>query len=443
LLPLLIVTMPLIASPPMAARLFDVSGLKLPNVLAVLSFFAFMNNGLTWKVTDRLQKGALIAFGGYITLFTVNFLRSLPNVERFHGLLPESFQAGQMEYWQSYYVLPMLLAFSFFYILQRMCSRDGLQATISAISLGLFILSCTIIILMMSHPAVIMDTDPMRGAVNALVESSLGMHYNGVSTIYIITTPLLLYMALKRGSFWVLNLLLALGAVLLLKSRTGIFTCAAMGVLTLIVLGQTKTLFALAPLIAGVAIAVMGKVLIGLLSIGITQSGISTYALLSGREQAIWLPLIAEWTTDPYRFWMGAGLFGVLSSNFLFSARSIFGAGEAHNFYLEFFLDNGIVVFSLFMCVLVWWLTWSYKLGRQLRTELYWVFFLCVASFLISGFTGRRYFPEPENLLMFPILAAFINVARLRLRSLEHGQPPHTAPKASPAQAAPTAEAHA
>ncbi len=413
---LLVLVMPLMASPPLAARLLDIPGLKLPNLLAAITFLAMLNSKASWKITDRLQKGALIVFCAYLAILVVAFLRSLQNIPRFHALEPESFHASATDYWQSYLVVPVLFALSFVYVLQRMCSRTGLERTVTAISLAMFGTSCAVILVMLSHPSIVLEADPDRNAVNMLTENLLGMHYNGLGTVYIISAPLLLYMAFARGSLWALNLVLAIAAVLLLKSRTAIFTFAIMGATTLVVLGRVKALVALAPVVAAAAVAVLGGALINLLSLGITKSGISIFVLLSGREQAIWLPLLGEWTADPDRFWFGTGLFGVLTSDFLYSSRSIFAAGQAHNFYLEFFLDNGIVAFSLFVCALLVWLRWSWRLGRQLHSQLYWVFFLCVVSFLIAGFTGRRYFPEPENMLMFPIMATLINVARLRLR---------------------------
>jgi len=413
---LLIFVMPFVAAPPMAARIFDIPGLKLPNLVAALAFLIFLGTQRPPQRPDKLYRGALVAFSAYLAFFTFAFVRSLPNVARFHSLLPESFQAGLSEYWQSYYAVPVLFAFSFVYVLQRMCSREGLLLSISAICAAIFVLSCAIIAVMLSHPDAIMNTDPSRTAISKLTGAYLGLHYNGAGTMYVIAGPLLLYMSLTRGSFWTVNLVAALAAVLLLKSRTAIFTFAAMGAMTFIILGRTKILAAIAPLVLAGGLTVLGRVVVQLLSMGITKGGISTFALFSGREQAIWLPLLAEWLGDPNRLMWGAGLFGLMTSNFLYSVHSIFPTGEAHNFYLEFFLDNGIIMFAIFAVLLIGFLTWSWRLGRRLHTPLYWVLFLCVVSFLIAGFTGRRYFPESENFLMFPVLAMMINAARLKLR---------------------------
>lgn len=421
----LIIVMPILASPPMATRILDISGFKIPNLIAGFALLAFVNTKATWRIRDRLQRAALTVFSGYLMILTVAFIRSMPNISRFHAIAPDTYQANFSEYWQSFFALPVLFSLTFVYVLQHMCSPAGIKQTLSAISVAMFVLSCAVIAIMLSHPAAVLDMGPNRAAVNALTASYLGLQYNNVGTIYIIAAPLLLYLAVRGGPLWSLNFIMAIVAVLLLKSRTAILTFAAMSIVTLIVLGRTRTLFALGPVIAGGVLVVLGKVLIGILSIGISRSGISTYLLLSGREQAIWLPLIAEWTSDPGRFWFGAGLFGLMTSDFLYSARSIFAAGNAHSFYLEFFLDNGIVAFCLFVCALLWWLFWSWRLGRRVQSQLYWVLFLCVVSFLIAGFTGRRYFPECENMLLFPITATLINVVRLKLQRMATAAEPY------------------
>ncbi|HEY3779357.1 MAG TPA: hypothetical protein VGL35_14995 [Rhizomicrobium sp.] len=274
--------MPLLATPPLQFRILELPGFKAANLVAALALLAFLAGGSCLRKADAIHRRALTAFGIYLALLTLSFFRSLPNVSRFHAIYPETYQAGAAEYWQSYYVVPVLFTFSFTYVLLRMRNRRGLKQTISAISLSVFIMSCSVIAVMMSHPAAILDMDPLRHATNALTERLLGMHYNAVGTLYMVTAPLLVYMALRRGSVWALNLAVAVVAVLLLKSRTGIFVFAGISVLTLLALGRAKALVALAPLVVGGALAVLGKVLIGLVSMGFTKSGISTYALLSG-----------------------------------------------------------------------------------------------------------------------------------------------------------------
>jgi hypothetical protein len=176
-------------------------------------------------------------------------------------------------------------------------------------------------------------------------------------------------------------------------------------------------------LVAGALVA-LGPTLIKLMSIGFTQkSGVSLWFLLSGREQAVWLPVIVEWVSDPLRLLFGAGVHGILTSIVISTGASGFKAGQAHNLYLELFLDNGIIVFALILAAIGAWLRWACLLGRRINSGLYWSLYMCVVSFLISGLSGRLYYPVTETYLLFPILALQINVACLKLQRLSTPPP--------------------
>jgi hypothetical protein len=155
-----------------------------------------------------------------------------------------------------------------------------------------------------------------------------------------------------------------------------------------------------------------------LLATGISgPHGFSLYFLLSGRLEKIWTPLLAEWLSTPQLFWFGAGEYGMLTSKILASGLMLMVA-EAHNAFLEFFLDNGIVLFALFATTVVVLLFKGWRLGRRLHCGLYWSLFLCIVGFLASCFSGRRVFPQPENAMIFPMLAALVAAAQLKLAGM-------------------------
>ena len=140
-------------------------------------------------------------------------------------------------------------------------------------------------------------------------------------------------------------------------------------------------------------------------------------ALELGCGPGTWTPLLAEWLSTPQLFWFGAGEYGMLTSRILASGLMLMVA-EAHNAYLEFFLDDGIVLFVLFIAAILVLMFLGWRLGRRLHCGLYWSLLLCVVGFLASAFTGRRFFPQPENAMIYPVLAALVGVARLKLAGL-------------------------
>jgi hypothetical protein len=320
----------------------------------------------------------------------------------------------------------LLLSCPFLYVLRRMCSVEGLTQVLRAICMGAFVLSTVALGALVLNPNVLLDPDPERVAMINLMNDTLGIHYNTLSGMLAAVAPILLYMALKRGGFWTVNYFVALTAVLLVKSRTGLLTFGGISFVTMIVLGRARELAAATPIIALAVLALLGPMLFRLLSIGFTQkSGLSPDILLSGREQSIWVPLLFEWFTNSDRLFFGSGYTGIMTSDILYSGL-YFAAGEAHNVYLEFFLDNGIVLFGVFVAGIVAWIVWATRLARRLNNQLFWVLYLCTIAFFITGFTSRHYFPNADNGIMFPIVAAMINVARLKRTSGPQKRPQET-----------------
>jgi hypothetical protein len=204
----------------------------------------------------------------------------------------------------------------------------------------------------------------------------------------------------------------------MLESRTALLIFVGTSAATLVALGRARTLVAMAPPLALVAVIAAGPLLIQLFTMGFTEhSGLSLDAFLSGREGRIWLPLMVEWWSDPQRFWFGAGEHGILTS-FMLASGAMLEAGHSHNAFLDFFLDNGIVLEGVLVVSVISFIVWGWRAGRRLENPLYWTLYLCVISFLIAAMTGRRFRPEIENALLFPILALMLNLVRRQSKAV-------------------------
>ena len=415
---LLIVIVPFMSAPAIAGHIINIPGFRIPNLVAGAAFLAYLAGGLAWP-RDRLGRNALLAFLLYGAFFAIDFARSLPHLSIMHGRLPDAFPANPREYALSMFVGPLLFAASSVYVLTRLHRPEGISLVVRANGASLFVLSSAIIAMVAFNPDAFLSANRM--AMLDMTSSVFGMHYNALGTVFTFCAPLLLFLAIKRGGFWVATFCLALVAVLLLKSRTALLTFAGISALTLVVLGRARVLALATPAVLIGVLLTVGPVLEDLLSQGFTQkSGISLWGLLSGREQGVWMPLIFEWSSNSYRFFFGEGLYGIFTSNILYSG-AFFAAGQAHNLYIEFFLDNGVVLTALFLVGVAAWIVWGARLGRRIHSQLYWVLYLCTIAFLLTGITGRRFLPDAENLMMFPIIATLINVARLRLAEMRKG----------------------
>lgn len=412
----LIAALPIMPSPLMQAPLFDLGALRLANIVLALACFSFLRNVMeqaTPARLDKIQKYALWLFGIYLLLFLTAFLRSIPNLPRFTAVFPNLFSTEVLPYVNYQFISPLLYALGFLYVLVLVRSAKDLLEIFSWMAIGVVIQALIVVYCFIENPQILSGDD--RFGISGITDQVLGMHYNDVVATYIITGPLLLYFALKRGGGWMAAYVLSIVAVLLLESRTGIFVFAAMSFLTLLATGQANISMSWIVIAVGGCVAVFGNVLSKLLATGISgPHGFSLFFFLSGRLEKIWTPLLAEWLSNSQLFWIGAGEFGILTSRILASGLMLMVA-EAHNAFLEFFLDNGIVLFFAFLGAILFLLFKGFQLGRYLHCGLYWSLFLCVVGFLASCFSGRRFFPQPENAMIFPMLAALLGVARLKL----------------------------
>src|SRR6185369_10495761 len=96
-------------------------------------------------------------------------------------------------------------------------------------------LSIALIILVAINPSALLSgsrdemAELVSGSRDEMAELSgtyFGVNRNTIGTIYICTTPLLLYKVLTRSVFWIVPLGLSLVAILLLQSRSALVTVA-------------------------------------------------------------------------------------------------------------------------------------------------------------------------------------------------------------------------
>jgi hypothetical protein len=151
-----------------------------------------------------------------------------------------------------------------------------------------------------------------------------------------------------------------------------------------------------------------------LLSIGFAESSeTSADAVLTGRVDSIWIPLLNEWTSDIGLFVVGAGRSGMMTSQ-LWDTGVLIQATHAHNAIINFFLDCGVILSGVLIVLLLVGIATAWRVGRGLNSDLYWALFACVFGFGIGTMTDREILPTAENMHVFPIVAMMINVARLR-----------------------------
>jgi len=410
---LMIAIMPVQLMPLVTTQIAPIPGFKLSNIIVLIPFLILLNDNNIWRTNDKLERVTLRIFAIYVLLFFVAFWRSIPNIGTFVALFPRFFATTPLGYALYEFITPMLFASSFLYVIKKMRTAEQLLQVCFAIGIGIFCLSTIFLVAVFLNPQLI--STPNRAGMGQLCNDYLGMYYTDVGTMYLMSAPILLYLALKRGAFWTLNFILALIAVILVQARTAMAIFAFGSIATLIVMGRTRVLLRMAPIVLTGVFVMLGPILFRLLTLGITgKYGFTWHFLLSGRDDLVWLPLLVEWWSVSSRFWFGAGLHGMLISEYL-RMGAILPVAEAHNMFIELFLDYGILLTVAVIVAIVAWFIWAIRLGLKMHSGIYSVLVICVASFFISGLTGRHFLPNVENMLMFPILGILVNVARLKL----------------------------
>jgi hypothetical protein len=156
-----------------------------------------------------------------------------------------------------------------------------------------------------------------------------------------------------------------------------------------------------------------GSTIDALLSIGLgNSSNFSANALLTGRVDAVWAPLLDEWASDIGLFLFGAGRHGMMTSE-LWYTGAILQATHAHNAIINFFLDCGAILSSVLIIFLIVGIATAWRVGRSLNIDLYWALFACIFGLGVGMMTEREIFPTIDNMYVFPIIAMMINLVRL------------------------------
>jgi hypothetical protein len=397
------------------ANLFDIQGFKPFNLLSavVLAYLLFQSAPLS--ATDKIEQRSIRVFLLYFATFIIAFSRSIPNAPLFHSRFPDVFPASYLDYVMSFGVVSAFYMLPFLFVLKRCCSFSELERVTSVICLSILLLSAALIMAVLMNPSAALSGS--RASMNELCETYFGVHYNTIGTIYICTAPLLLYKVLTRNALWIVPVALSLFAILLLSSRSALLTVAVSYFLFLLHKRKFVILILGAAMAGITSFLWIGPTMEALLSIGFEDtSDVSADALLTGRVDYIWIPLLSEWTSDIGLLLFGAGRFGMITSE-SWDTGTLIHATHAHNAIIDFFLDCGAIASSILLIFIYIGVSTAWRVGRRLNHDLYWALFACIFGYGISMLTERQVFPTVDNMYVFLFIAMMINLARLSLRA--------------------------
>jgi O-antigen ligase len=234
-----------------------------------------------------------------------------------------------------------------------------------------------------------------------------------VGTICIVTAPLLLYSALHGGIVPKAAATLVVLVVATIQSRSTLAIFWLEFFVLLLVLRKGLTFFAMNVVATGLVFMLVRPTLSAKAPTALLVDTFYLDDMLSGRIGFLWVPLLREWMADPVRLLWGAGRYGILVSAH-FATGGILQATHAHNAFIDLFLDAGLIGVVVVVLALAAGFSRAWRVGRSIRDPMFWALALCLCGYLAGTVTERGFFPSYDNLLVFPVLALLVNVARLR-----------------------------
>jgi len=408
LLYLLIFFLPFQFVPILSQNLAGIPGAKISNLLAAgAMLLLFLQEGNLLRFRDSIEKKAMFVMGIYFFFFSVSFFRSIENLQLFSFLLPEQFKSSAVSYALSFYVRPALYLIPPLIILKTFRTRKQLEEVINVLLVSVFILSCCIILIVLAHFA---EFSQGRGVMRELCSNYLGMHYNSVGTIFIVSTPLIILKMFSKKPFWLISGGAAALAILCLQSRTTLVVSVMVVILFLYLIQKKKLMLAVIIIGLPVVFAWTPEVIMQNLNTGIEEK--TADAMLTGRVSHLWAPLLKEWVADPYKLFLGEGQFGLLTSP-LWASGFLVQAVQAHNAFINFFLNNGIILSSALVSFILWGMKKAWQQCKLIDTPFCWALFLIIIAYLMGTLTERYIYPHQDNMLLLPLIAILVNLIRL------------------------------
>ena len=243
----------------------------------------------------------------------------------------------------------------------------------------------------------------------------VGLHGNDIANFFILTFPVILAWTLsKKRLFSLLTLLAILAGTLLCFSRTAYFLIIFAIFLYPVLAGKIRWVPVIA-LAAGLALIFLLPDMFVDRAVTGLNSGNSD-ELSAGRIEYIWGPLVNELENSPPAVVLfGSGRYGILNTAAWRQAR-ITQVTHAHNMYLDGILDVGLIGLLAFLAFFGAVLLHFARNAKKYKMQLpYYANLLngCIVSvlcYLLSGLSGRTFFPCVANIYLWMIIGLGIAI---------------------------------
>ncbi len=381
--------------------------------LQILSAAVFAVALLNTHSAVRLPRAAMVFFAVIIAIFTIAFLRSLPNLSNINYMMAEAVDIPR--YFLSQYFKPLIYFIPALIVIQYVHATKDIDRVFLAINWSITLLSLVIIAFFISNRDLILDPRSTR----TFYADSFGLHTNSIANYYIIGFPFVLADLFRnKVLIGTIKSLLCAVAVALLFSRSAYFIFLISILIYLFVSKRAKWL----PIALGLLM-----LLILALPASITERATKGFyskdrnEISAGRVDDIWLPLINEISNQPLALLFGKGRYAMVSSD-AHKNKLVLQAMHPHNMYLEMVLDAGLIGLLAFLGLFAYLLHKVYASIAAAGPSSYREYQIAVMTslicFLLSGVTDRTFFPDEINGYLWICVAMAFVMSRL----LEHNE---------------------
>ncbi len=242
-----------------------------------------------------------------------------------------------------------------------------------------------------------------------------GLHGNDAANYCVLSFPVLLAGVMRKKKLLLLAALpLVAAGTAVSFSRTAYFLVPAGVFLFLLLSGRYKTI----PLVALTLITCIYLFIPGMvLERAVTGVGSGDYDELSaGRIEYIWEPVVEELKGKPDIVLWGYGRYGFTNTNAWKQGR-VSMVTHAHNMYLDCILDMGIAGLAVFVIFFAYVVSKfiryasMYRKKQPYHSDLLFGCATAIICYMISGLTGRTFFPTITNVYLWIVTGMGMSVA--------------------------------
>lgn len=409
---MLIMLHPFSGTPLLDSRIGGIPGLKIFNLASLLIMVIF----LLFRKPEPTRKSEKFLVFGVVILLTIAIIRAIPYIQEIGEIW--SFDLDLSRFIQTYLIKAIFIFLPSAIIIFYIRGEEAVERVVYGVIGSIMLLSFGLIIILLFFTPDKSNFELIRDSFQKVFV----LHGNDLADFYISIYPIILaFAANKKSKVLIVCIIITLVSVGILYSRTAYLVIIFSTVLFLIISKRARLLPYL------MIFAVVAFMFIPASIKDRAETGLDNQSTMNditaGRTDKVWMPLINEYLQSPAKMLIGDGRFSIIHTR-AYKDGLIYKVEHAHNAYLDTILDTGILGLMFFVGMFFLYLWRFFKAHDRLRgspllLDLLRGIEVSTIAFLISGITGRVFFPVYLNTYTWITLAlgiAIINTANYSMK---------------------------